>query len=68
MANKFIKCSRSNRGISQVNSGQKPPFQFIHHDMAAQYREEERKLVKSLKEKLLAVPMKGRARGMQIFI
>ncbi|KAL5265118.1 hypothetical protein ACHWQZ_G006007 [Mnemiopsis leidyi] len=35
----------------RVNSGESPPYTFIHHDMAAQYREEERKAVRSLQEK-----------------
>ena len=41
-----------------MNSGEKPPYQFIHHDMAAQYREEERKAVRDLQDKHNN-PMKG---------
>lgn len=36
---------------ARVNSGERPPYLFIHHDMAAQYREEERKNVRGLQDK-----------------
>ena len=42
-----------------MNSGEKPPYQFIYQDMAAQYREEERKWVRELQDKHNN-PMKGR--------